>query len=69
MKFQKLSSNAGFSFMELMFAFIILTIGITGLFTLLLKSINLNKITPDRIQAAFLADEAITAIFYVYLVL
>ena len=43
----------------------ILMIGIIGILGLMIKSININKQIPERIQASLLADEAMTVLRHI----
>lgn len=55
-------NQSGFSLLEIMFAFLILTIGIVSVLALLTVTIRISRKSPNELIAIMLADEALTTI-------
>jgi len=55
-------TGAGFSLLEVIFAFLVFTIGIVAVMALLIVNIRTSAKSPNRLIAATLVDEALTAI-------
>lgn len=58
-KFQKTRSARGYVLVEAIIAITIAVVGLLGIFSLLSRSLSLNRVVADRFVAAYLAAEGI----------